>query len=128
MSMRRIGLIEDYCTAVRAEVERQLLKGVAIPGYKLVEGKRGNRRWDDEDAVQALLLGGGVKPDAIFNKKLKTPADLEKAIKKDPVWKVLGAHITQSEGRPSVAPADDKRKEYKAAGDDFTNLNHEELA
>lgn len=41
--MESVGLIEDWCTAIRAEVERRLIAGEPVEGYKLVQGKRGNR-------------------------------------------------------------------------------------
>ena len=39
----------------RAELERRLFDGEPIPGWKVVQGKRGNRSWTDEEAVKAKL-------------------------------------------------------------------------
>ena len=45
--LSKVDLIEDWCKSVRAEVERRLLAGETVPGFKVVQGKMGNRSWAD---------------------------------------------------------------------------------
>lgn len=114
-AMDKIGLVEDFCTAVRAEVERRLLGDIAVPspagGYKIVQGKRGNRAWASESEAEAALKAMRLKSDDIYAYKLKGPAPIEKLLAKDSPtrWKRLQKLITQPEGRPSVAPMSDAR-------------------
>lgn len=80
------GLISDWAKAVRDYAERQAIEvGVQIPGYKLVQ-KFGRRAWIDEAVVENEFeheFG-----DRIYDKKLKSPAQMEKIAGKDRV-KVL---------------------------------------
>jgi len=115
-------MIEGWVKAVRAEVERRLLAGTAIPGFKLVEGRRGARSWKDPTEVEKTLKAFRLKKDEMYDFKLISPSAAEKILSKDKPnwWAKLLALITQSDGKPSVAPASDKRKEWTPAGvDDF---------
>jgi hypothetical protein len=51
--MAATGLIEDWIKAIRAEVERRLLAGQEVPGFKLVLGKAGARAWKDGEVAEA---------------------------------------------------------------------------
>lgn len=79
--------IADWIKAVRAYAETQARDlGVVIPGFKLIQ-KYGNRAWIDELAVENEFeheFG-----DAIYDKKLKSPAKLEKAVGKDRVKELV---------------------------------------
>ncbi|MDF3086755.1 DUF2800 domain-containing protein, partial [Burkholderia sola] len=56
-AMRALDLIEGWCKAVRARAETELLAGRPVPGFKLVEGRRGARRWSSEDDAEQALKG-----------------------------------------------------------------------
>ena len=120
-----VELIEGWCKAVRAKAESELLNGNAVPGFKLVEGKRGHRKWAKPAEVEALLKAMRLKHKQIYEYSLITPAQAERLVKADAIgarqWAKLEQQITQSEGRPSVAPAADKRQaiEPVATLDDF---------
>ena len=53
--MACIDLIEMWCTAVRAKVESELVSGHEVEGYKLVQGKKGNRAWTDAEEVETTM-------------------------------------------------------------------------
>ena len=120
-------LIEAWCKAVRAEVERLLLAGVPVPGYKLVQGRKGARAWGCADEVEALMKAMRLPPEQMYERSLISPASAEKLHKAGAIgprqWPKLAAHITQREGRPSVAPEADKRPALPLAGaaSDFAN-------
>jgi hypothetical protein len=73
--------IADWAAAVHAHAESLAKTGLEIPGYKLVQ-KRGNRRWIDEAAVETAFVDQG---DDIYEKKLKSPAKLEKVVGKEAI-------------------------------------------
>lgn len=114
-AMASVDLIEDWCKAVRAETERRLLAGTPVTGWKLVEGKRGNRQWTDAKAAEALLKDKFRLPaDDIYDKSLVGIPAVMKLLKDQPKRLVqVQALITQKEGKPSVAPASDVRPEWK---------------
>lgn len=130
LAMDKVGLVEDWCKAIRAEVERRLLRGDKVPGYKLVEGKQGNRQWVDADKAEAALKALKLKQDEIFERKLISPTAAEKVLKKDPEkWDKLQGLISRNPGKPSVAPATDKRPELAvntATADEFAALANTE--
>ena len=112
--MSHIELIEGWCKAVRAETERRLLAGQQIKGFKLVEGRRGHRKWTDAKEAEAILKQMRVKNDDMYEQKLISPTKAEKLMKAGRLgprqWSSISEHITQSEGKPSVAKADDARE------------------
>ncbi|MER2552587.1 MAG: DUF2800 domain-containing protein [Thauera sp.] len=112
----RIGMIEDWCRALRAEAERRLLTGIPVPGFKLVEGKKGARAWDDLAEVEALLKSMRLKAAEMYDQKLISPTTAEKVLKDQPRrWARLQAHITQKSGSPSVVPVADPRQALSPA-------------
>lgn len=105
-------LLESFPKAVRAEVERRLLAGKFTDArYKLVEGRQGARSWKDETAAEAELKKMRLKVDQMYDFKLISPTTAEKVLKEaNPrKWNKLQPLIGRSDGKPSVAPASDKR-------------------
>lgn len=111
--MLAVELIESWCKAVRAKVEGELLAGRAVPNFKLVEGRRGARKWADEAEAEATLKSMRLKHEQMYEYSLISPTTAEKLAKAEVIgprqWPKLKDLITQSEGKPSVAPASDKR-------------------
>lgn len=114
-AMAKADLIEDWLKAVRAEVERRLLAGQAVPGYKLVQGKQGNRAWADKAQAEELLRKVFRLPiEKAYDLTLISPTTAEKLAKAGDIgerqWKKAEALITRAPGKPSVAPLSDKRE------------------
>lgn len=123
LAMAKTKLIEEWISAVRAEVERRLLAGKAVPGYKLVQGKQGNRAWTSKTEAEEAMKAMRLKQDEMYDRTVISPTTAEKLLAKDSPrrWAKLQAYITRSEGKPSVAPASDKRAalEIKPVADEF---------
>lgn len=113
-----LEIIEGWCASVREATLETLKKGEKVPGYKLVEGRAGPRKWADERAAEAALVGYLRKEEA-YEKKLISPTAVEKLHKsgrvKDAKWEKLKGLITRSAPKPAIARADDPRPEYGAA-------------
>lgn len=130
----KVDLIEDWCKSVRAETERRLLAGEQVPGFKLVQGKKGNRAWSKPDDVEALLKAMRLKEAEMYDFKLISPTTAEKLHKAGTIgprqWPKVQALITQSEGKPHVAPESDSRPALVVTPvvDDFTDVTAEDLA
>jgi hypothetical protein len=111
--MDRADMIEAWIKSIRAEVERRLLSGEPVTGYKLVQGKRGNRMWEKPEVAEATLKAMRIKHDQMYDYKLASPTSIEKLVKAEEIgprqWTKIQALITQSAGQPSVAPVSDKR-------------------
>lgn len=124
-AMDKADLIEGWVKSVRAETERRLVAGVPVPGYKLVEGKRGNRSWINADEAELQLKAMRLKVEEMYDLKLISPTTAEKLKKAGTIgprqWKKLESLYGQSQGKPSVAPESDKRPAISvaASSDDF---------
>lgn len=128
--MKSLGLIEMWMKAVRGEVESLLLKGLPVPGYKLVEGKMGHRKWANEQEAEAMMKSMRLKEDEMYDKKVISPTTAEKVLKESPKrWTRLKELITQTRGGPSVAPESDKRPAMviTPVGDDMEDLSNDDL-
>lgn len=123
VAMGKADMIEAWLKAIRAETERRLLDGRAVRGFKLVAGKRGNRKWTSEAEAEAMLKTMRVKHDAMYDYKVVSPTTAEKLAAADVIgarqWPKLKALITQSDGKPSVAEENDKRPALVISADEF---------
>jgi uncharacterized protein (DUF2147 family) len=131
--MRVVDILEGWIKAVRAEVETRLLAGEAVPGWKVVQGKKGNRAWTSKEDAEALLKTMRVKHDQMYDYSVISPTSAEKLAKAEVIgkrqWPKVQALITQSEGRPSVAPESDKRPALvmSAVANDFEDVTADDL-
>jgi hypothetical protein len=126
VAMSKVELVEQWCKAIRAETERRLLAGQPVTGYKLVAGRTGNRDWKDAAAVEDMMKKTfRMRDDQVYDQKLISPTKAEKVFKENPKrWANLQEQIVRGEGKPSVAPATDKRPamDIKPVSDDFRDL------
>jgi hypothetical protein len=112
--LSKVDLIEDWCKAVRAEVERRLLAGETVPGYKVVQGKMGNRSWADPQTAEDFLRKTLRLPiEKAYDLKLISPTSAEKLHKAGEIgprqWPKVEQLITRTQGKPHVAPLSDPR-------------------
>lgn len=123
-----VDLVEAWCKAIRAKAEGELFAGHAVPGYKLVEGRRGARKWANAEEVEATMKSMRLKLEAMYDFSLISPTTAEKRHKDGAIgprqWLKLQGFITQAEGKPSVAPDTDKRPALviAAAADEFADV------
>ena len=148
--LAKADLIEDWVKAIRAEVERRLLAGGEVPGYKVVQGKKGNRAWTNKAEAEELMKSMRLKVEEMYELSLISPTTAEKLAPKytkegklapakegapAPLigprqWPKLKALIIQSEGKPHVAPVSDSRPALTLTPvvDDFTDVSVESFA
>lgn len=133
-ALSKVDLIEDWCKSVRAETERRLLAGDQVPGWKLVQGKKGARQWANAKEAEETLKSMRVKLEDMYDFKLISPTTAEKLHKAGTIgprqWPKLQGLITQKDGAPHVAPESDSRPALVVTPvvDDFTDVTAEDLA
>ncbi len=111
-SFKSVDAIESWCKAVKAAAKKQLADGGVLPGFKLVQGKAGNRKWQDDFVVEELMKGMRLKKDLIYKSTLITPTaatDVLKGKLSRKQWEVLQNHITRKEPSLQIAPDTDAR-------------------
>ena len=86
-----------------------LVSGGEIPGWKIVEG-RSNRKLSDADAALGELIKAGYEEAVLYNREPIALGELEKVCSKEDKQNILSKYIIKPQGKPTLAPADDKRK------------------
>lgn len=109
---------EDWIGGLREYAERRALHGQKYPGYKLVRGRRPNRRWDDEAEARERLLRCGYEAAQFEETRLRSVGDVEKAVGRETFRALLGGLVTQGEGRVQLAPESDPRPEWSVESHD----------
>ena len=108
-------LLSTWMEGVESYAMSQAEKGHKIPGYKLVQ-KRSNRRWKDESAV-ADKFSSVLGEEQIFDKKLKSPAQMEKVVGKTEVDKLTETPVSGV----TLVPDWDKRPEVRPSIESFNS-------
>ena len=119
------SLISLWLKRVKAQALDTLLEGGEVPGYKVVEGRPGNRKWVDELQVADTLKAAGYAMEDITETKLLTPAAMDKALGTKKAASLLEGLTDRSPGAPIVVPEVDKRPAYDRLAEaqkDFTDL------
>lgn len=103
----RLPLLRQHIADTEKAMYKLLLEKGATGGFKLVEGKMGNRSWTDPEAVIARF---GAK---VMTESIMTPTAAAKAIPEEE----LAEFITRKPGQPSIATVDDKRPAWTPVSD-----------
>ena len=106
--------LEDYALST-------ILSGGIIPGWKAVQG-RSNRTFSDQDAAIKVVLDAGYDEALIYERKAKSLSELEKLMGKTEFSEKLGSFVIKPPGKPTLAPASDKREAYSPATADFAEV------
>lgn len=124
--MQKIPAIELWISAIKERAGLELSEGRVVPGYKLVQGRAGNRTWRDPAAAASLLESCGLSKDQIYAKKLVSPAQADKLIKKsgkltDEQAAAYSDMIIKPAGAPVIAEDSDPRPAYRGGltADDY---------
>jgi hypothetical protein len=106
----KVSTVETWCKKLREYANAQAKVGRMPTGYKWVE-KRATRKWSDEESVaDNLRLVMDFNDEQIFERKLKSPPQIEKLVgKKD--FGVLRPLIVQQSSGLVLAPLGDPRPE-----------------
>lgn len=97
--------IESWINSLRAHVFSELEAGRHVPGFKLVN-KRASRVWANPAAMVEWAKERGLHDDELFDKKVKSPAQLEKIVGKKNLPQEF---VTAVSSGVTLAPEADKR-------------------
>jgi len=118
-----LSFIGAWATNVRKFMEEKALRGQEFPGLKLVEGKKGSRAWKDERAADAYLKEKELDEETRYKKSLISPFVAEKTIGRKNLDDKFKKLVSQSDGKPSLAAADDPRQSVdQSIADEFDDL------
>ena len=120
----KIPLLTFWANAVNAHILQTALDGKKWEGLKLVEG-RATRKWKDEDEVIRRLREAEFGDDQILTVKLNGLTAVQKLLGKKEFDVMLEDLIIRPEGKPTLAPVSDPRKELNSsekAAEDFAGI------
>ena len=124
-----LELLDLLLGDLRKETYNRMKAGKTIQGYKLVEGRKGNRKWIDEKEAERLLLKQFKLPvDEIYKKQLSSPTQIEaylKRVKSERRLEKIKPLIDRKDGAPIIVPVSDPRSEIvlQLQDTDFENLS-----
>ena len=110
--LEQAGDIQSWLADLESLVSSTLLAGQPVEGWKMVEG-RSNRGFADELKVVAAMKSAGYDESLLYERKLITLTQMEKDFGKKAVAETLGELIVKPQGKPTLAPAKDKRPEFR---------------
>lgn len=112
-----IDSIRQWCTDIEQEAYQRAMAGQEIPGYKLIDGRKGDRYFPDPPAAEAALIELGLPKEELYEKPaMKTPTAIEKVLKErklatDDV-KAGGKLVHQGDGKPRLVESSARGKPY----------------
>ena len=115
--MERSLLIEIWMKAIKCEVFIQLSRGIQIPRWKLVTGRKGHAKFDEE-ALQRYVESGQIAAEDVTETVFLSPAKVRKENKKNkPLLALLEPIIYRPDGKPVIARQDDPREAITSIGE-----------
>lgn len=111
--------VQDY-------IQERMKAGHALPGFKLVMSRGGNRYWTDPKKAALMLFAQTIlKREEVIEEKTISPAAVEKLLGKNKLTADLMNLIGKPPGSPVIAPEDDKREAITDVTSDFTPISGE---
>lgn len=101
-------LVEEWLKSIWAYAEMKANNGEKIMGFKLVRGREGNRKWADEE-IAGTMLSDIMDESMLYEKKLLSPAKIEKVLGKDHKKQIESLTI-RTEGKVILVPEADPRE------------------
>ena len=117
-----VGQIEKWCADIRAEAtQRAVVDGQALPGWKVVVGREGNRNWGDAKAAEGALSMLLADAQLYKPREVISPTDAERLLgKAQPAeWDSLQQFITRAPGQPKLVRQTDARPAIGAIALEF---------
>lgn len=122
-------LFIDWFKDVQSYALGQLMRGVKIPGFKLVEG-RSNRVIIDENKVKETLISAGYREEELMKPaEMLGLSKLEALVGKKKLQELCADYIVKPQGKLTLAPESDRRPEVSslvAAQNEFAAFPVEE--
>ena len=100
-----VDRLERWVKEVKEYALASALKGVKIPGWKVVEG-RTVRKFVDDNAAAARVVAAGEDP---YEKKLLSVKALESMLGRKTFDNLLSDLVVREEGKPILVPEKDPR-------------------
>ena len=117
MILERADALTAWAADVKEYALSEALKGRKWNAYKVVEG-RSNRKYTDEKAVVSAVKAAGKDP--YSEPKILGITEMTKLLGgRKKFDELLSKYVCKPQGKPTLVPESDKRKEWSSAENDF---------
>ena len=117
MILERADALTAWAADVKEYALSEALKGKKWNGYKVVEG-RSNRKYTDEKMAAAVVKNAGKDP--YSEPKILGITEMTKLLGgRKKFDELLSKYVCKPQGKPTLVPESDKRKEWSSAENDF---------
>ena len=117
MILERADALTAWAADVKEYALSEALKGRKWNGYKVVEG-RSNRKYTNEKAVVSAVKAAGKDP--YSEPKILGITEMTKLLGgRKKFEELLSKYVYKPQGKPTLVPVSDKRKEWSSAENDF---------
>ena len=117
MILERADALTAWVADVKEYALSEALKGIKWNGYKVVEGKS-NRKYTDEKMAVAVVKKAGKDP--YSEPKILGITEMTKLLGgRKKFDELLSKYVCKPQGKPTLVPISDKRKEWSSAENDF---------
>lgn len=110
----------SWSNAVEEYALNAILSGKEIQGWKAVEG-RSVRVFSDADKAFEKIVESGTPEEMLYERKPLSLSQIEKLLGKKEFESIVSSFVIKPQGKPTLAPSDDKRPVFNKA-DVFENI------
>jgi hypothetical protein len=110
----------SWSNAVEEYALNAILSGKEILGWKAVEG-RSVRVFSDADKAFEKIVESGTPEEMLYERKPLSLSQIEKLLGKKEFESIVSSFVIKPQGKPTLAPSDDKRPVFNKA-DVFENI------
>lgn len=115
--LAKVPMLKRYIEALEAEGMNRALNGDVPDGFKLIEGRQGNRKWTDKDMVAAKFVSMGIAEVDFTEISMKSPAQMEKQLvtagnTREKAREIIAELVDRSPPKPSLVPVHHAGKDW----------------
>ena len=119
--LNALPIAKQWISDIESYAYQQATSGIEVPGYKLVRGRK-TRHWENEEAFVEECIRAGYSADTYSEVKLRSPAQMQKALGKKEYDAVLSDLVVETEGALTLVPESDKRPAADSSELEFNDL------
>lgn len=120
MILAKAKELVSWSNAVEDYALNAILSGKDIQGWKAVEG-RSVRVFSDADKAFEKIVESGTPEEMLYERKPLSLSQIEKLLGKKEFESIVSSFVIKPQGKPTLAPSDDKRPVFSKA-DVFENI------
>ena len=118
--LAKVKELVSWSNAVEDYALNAILSGKEIQGWKAVEG-RSVRVFSDADKAFEKIVESGTPEEMLYERKPLSLSQIEKLLGKKEFESIVSSFVIKPQGKPTLAPSDDKRPVFNKA-DVFENI------